>query len=47
MRSRACADELAGAVAHLVSEASTYVTGGGLTVDGAWTTVDGRYAPAL
>jgi len=41
------ADELAGAVAYLVSDAATYVTGSVLTVDGGWTAVDGRFDPAL
>lgn len=41
------ADELAGAVAHLVSDASTFVTGTMLSVDGGWTAVDGRYDPSV
>ncbi|MEV0522979.1 SDR family oxidoreductase [Streptomyces sp. NPDC050439] len=41
------ADELAGAVAYLVSDASTFVTGTVLTVDGGWTAVDGRYDPSV
>ncbi|MFH8486771.1 SDR family NAD(P)-dependent oxidoreductase [Streptomyces longisporoflavus] len=41
------ADELAGAVAYLVSDASTFVTGTVLSVDGGWTAVDGRYDPAV
>lgn len=40
-------DEIAGAVAYLVSDASTFVTGSVLTVDGGWTAVDGRYDPSV
>lgn len=39
------ADELAGAVVYLASDASTFVTGSVVTVDGGWTAVDGRYEP--
>lgn len=41
------ADELAGAVVYLVSDASTFVTGSIVTVDGGWTAQDGRYDPPL
>ena len=40
-------NELVGGILYLLSDASSYVTGSNLRIDGGWTSQDGRFDPVI